>query len=540
MKIAKVQLSNGKIAKFEVPDEATQEDVMAAAKQYDVPESTQSEPAVKQRSLLDYAVDQSGNLARGTMMGIASIPDTPIIAQNLINQGIDFVTGRQSTPDPLLTSPLMKKYLDAVGVPNTPDSMMQKIGAGIGGGATAGMTGAVAGASGGLSAGVAENIGLGPVGQTLAGIGGGIIGGNMFSRATKPPLEAAPLMRDIEKRGLEESRSIGVLGSRLKKKAENEYSRNNQQFEVAKVSGRDAFVDEKDVKALENSFRKSASLETSAQSRADLLTTANNIRDKVNSGIVTVNDLQEIRRSAQKNKSYIGRDIRTSIDDTLATAGIIKGDPKSVELWDAALKGRKAWGDKYERPVEIASALEKGKTVEEVEAALLGSSLNISSAKGIAGTYDDVLKTATSDKMKDTYGFMMRQSIVNKMVKTAARNKDSEKIGGKLMANQIKNLRVDNSSLWNKFTVSEKGMLRKLEKDLRKAAEGGWIARTATTIGSFLNRKVGANIQAPQYLRPSGDVSIDALLEMTRNRPKDMNVKAGAIMGSLTQNQAGN
>lgn len=135
-------------------------------------------PTPAPQSNLNYianaAADASGNLARGGVQGLASIPDIPELAYNLTQKGLEKLTDtppRENFPYrlPMPVSSGANMLLNAMNYPNDmPD--VQRLGAGLTSGALSGPMGAVAGTTGAAGGVAAEHAGVGPMGQALASV----------------------------------------------------------------------------------------------------------------------------------------------------------------------------------------------------------------------------------------------------------------------------------------------------------------------------------------------------------------------------------
>jgi hypothetical protein len=250
----------------------------------------------------------------------------------------------------------------------------------------------------------------------------------------------------------------------------------------------------------------------------------------------SLNELQGIRRQLSAISNSGGREaaeaknLLNTFDDLIVNnSNKIIGDKGAAKVWDSAIKGRREYALKFEKPNEIAKALTDASN-EKIEQVFIGSggaSLN----KDMSKVYNNTLKLLPP-KDRGVAGFQMRQSVINRMIKNSLQSTDSEDgISAARLSNQIRNFRNDNPSMWAKFTDIERRELSALENSLRKTSQGDVVNKVYKAMGNIINRSLKTNIELPRTLKPKTVVSVEDLIEMTKVKPKKT-YAAGALLGS--------
>lgn len=362
-------------------------------------------------------------------------------------------------------------------------------------------------------------------GQKLIGAAANKIG-NLFGRATQ---NVDDILEDVVERGIEDTQAFegvrNILGDEAERLAARIHGKGGRigLFDYAKARGSGATVNKKVIAELKQDLTEQIADEIDD----DAITVLSNVRARLDQlpDEPTVNDLQAIRRAATKlsfrdqgSKGYAGGQIKRQIDDKLIDASennLIKGDDEAVKLWREAINARRDFGDKFETPKEIALSL-TDEPLEVIEAKFLGTGAINKRASKI---YDETLKAIPKDQQKQA-GFLLRQSVFNKMIKrAAARADDPDGIDSIFLANQIKNLRRDNKSLWNKFPESEKKLLNTLENNLRSETKNGVINNVAKSMFRFLSMATRSNLQLPSIVRPKKIVTIEDIIDLANAKP---------------------
>lgn len=162
---------DGAVYQVDGPEGSTEEQAMQQVMQ------EHNTPVAKDSSLLDKTEHLAGLGARHFYKGVAGLADAIPGAINLAQFIEEKVTGNPQEYLPMPISQLMDKYLEAIKVPQAQTSGEKLLGAavqGAAGGGIIGPVGAMSGAAGGMFAQEAENMGMGPGAQVVAGLVGGI------------------------------------------------------------------------------------------------------------------------------------------------------------------------------------------------------------------------------------------------------------------------------------------------------------------------------------------------------------------------------
>ena len=355
--------------------------------------------------------------------------------------------------------------------------------------------------------------------------------------------EIAKLFGDISERGLEGTAAFTKLRTGLQKEAVKQQKKTSTLFKQAVERGQNAFIPDIEINKLAADMASQALKEIDLDARALFNGASRSLKQLTKPGKPTgildvtgqpirrptfnnINEIESLRRSASKasrslegGKRFAGGTIARQLDDFLGKGELITGDKEAVTLWRKAIRNRRLFGQKFENPSTIAKAIKEG-TGESVEQAFIGSggaSLN----KELSNVYKDTLK-ALPDKEKSIGGFLLRQSIVNRWVKNAARATDQpDAISASRMSNQIKNFRTENQSMWKLFPEDERKTLMKLENDLRKVSKAGVLDIISSSFVKIARKfRIAGNIELPRTLKPKTIVTVDELLKLTKAKPK--------------------
>jgi len=166
MAIYKVQGPDGKIHKFEGPDGASPDEVIAAAqKQFS---------GLPENDVPDTLGRKAGIIGRAALSGLAALPALP---GDLLSAGLNTIAGKQVLKSP---SQDFQDTLTGYGMPN-PENQRERVASdlvsGFSGGIAGGPMMAASGVAGNMSAGGVRELGGGPALQIGAGIVGGMTPG---------------------------------------------------------------------------------------------------------------------------------------------------------------------------------------------------------------------------------------------------------------------------------------------------------------------------------------------------------------------------
>ena len=546
MPIARVRLSDGRIARLEVPEGTSEEDVIEFARKLEI--SSPSDNAAFQpkepRSAIDYLTGAvAPAIGHGAARGLAGYADIEPLATNLI-QAAKGVVGLEPKFQPMPATEAVDKYGD------WPEedgftSLLRDVSTGVVGGASAGPVGAVAGGAAGGLMNIGQQIGAGPGLQALLGIGGGLAGGKLAAGKMANKAMVPSILRDVESSGPAETRAIGTLAKTINQQAVKLKTAENAAYEAAKPRAPYAFVDVKEIKQFAKDLQKNSDLEQDLDAKALMKSTANDLLRTVNKNKrMSVADMLTMRKSLSGistsggNKGYAAGSMYRQIDDILESPGVISGDKEAVSLSMDAIKKAREYRTKFKDPVEIARAIEDGQTTEAIESALLGGSGTVGVAKNASRIYDDVLAAMPEGK-KQSAGAMMRMSVLNKMIKRSAI--DDETLAARGLARQIKDLRVKNNSMWRRFSEDERNTLKSMESGLNEAADPHVMQRMGRALYMLSRKYIGYSQEIPSILQPDKAVSIKQLLEMTKQKPSYLGeMSFGAAMGTRPEEQEKN
>lgn len=403
----------------------------------------------------------------------------------------------------------------------------------------------ISGAAGGGASGSTRELGGGPVAQMAAGALGA---GGAVAAVPKAvnPNRISPLLEDVSEKGIDNigaftkvRQLLGNEAAKLQEEISGKFV-NGQKvkpglFDVAKEKGKNLFIDKESVTQLSNTFKQQAAEEIDDDSVKLLQNVGTRLDALSKKNDLNLNDIERLRRSASQvsntpgSVGHTGKTITKQIDqwldDSLAS-NAVQGDKTAISTWKEAISKRREFGKKFENPKEIAAAIAEEPN-EVIEKMFLGFG-PVSSKREIARIYKNTLK-ALPDNQKNGAGFLLRQSIVNKMIKNASRTVDAEEgVSGMRLADQIKDLRKENQSIWNKYPDNEKRDLLRLEGELRKNSEGGPINK----IGEFLFKRLSyvtrSNLELPRTIKPKVIFTIKDLEDFTKIKPR-FKTKRGAI-----------
>lgn len=379
---------------------------------------------------------------------------------------------------------------------------------------------------------------VGMLGRLQSGAVGGALGaagGKAFNYAGKMMMKTgrrfSDLFTDIFEEGFDETQAFRQVKTLLGDEAEKAGRIVRKNYEKAKELGEDAFIPESKVSEFISDIANRAGKEIDDDARSALSNIVNRLDDLRQRGGVTVNEMQSIRRSASrasKRGLYAAGEAARDIDDFIIDA---LPDDNVGKVWKEAIKSRREFAQKFEDPAEIAYAL-TDEPLEAVEAKFFSrGTFNPKAAR----IYDDVVKAVPQDQAEKS-GFLMRQSIVNKMIKDAAgKVDDPDGVSGVFLANRISGLRKNNTDLWGKFKPDEQELLNNLEATLRKEAKGGFVNKTAEFLTKFLSRASGSNIELPRTIKPKTIYTLDDLMRLTKTKPTSITntAPAGAAASAL-------
>ena len=526
-------------------------------------------PSATTRPFADELVRQLGLTARAGIQGLTAIPaaiaNVPAALSNQL-LGTSFPEQQQN----------VARGLTQLGLPEPQtgtERVVQDIGqalVGTGGGvklaqqaaspiiqALAGPAGVEAGAAIGAAGlgGVAREAKAPLPVQLGLGIAGGLTGAKFSAISKKSSTAISGLFEDISERGIDDVQAFNTLRNQLGDEATDLQMQISGRFEdgkkvapglfdLAKERGKDAFLAKNVVDDFVVGLKEAAAEEIDDEATRILQNVIGRVEDLA-TGIngVKVNDFQTLRRAASKlstvggSKGFVGGSVARNIDSLLEdNIDNISGNQDAVRLWKQAISKRAEFGRKFERPKSIASAIGDD-TLERVEQNFIGSG-PISSKKDLANVYRDTLKAVPKKQQKQT-GFLLRQSMVNQMIKRAAKTTDVEDgVSASFMANQLRNLRRDNKSSWNLFPVEEQRILRQLEVELRKETKGGPINKIGKFLFKFLSRATRSNLELPRTIKVKNIVEVDDLIDMTRIKP--ISKKPRGLIGTAVGIQQSN
>ena len=574
MPIAKIQLPDGRIGKFKVPDGTTPEQVIEYAN--NLFQNQGSKQEFQQNNSLN--VGQQSNIqkkrsfstspeavkerrqelkrdiglgARAVLEGIT----TPVtLIPDLVALGLSAYSKKDIEP----LSNVVSDGLSALGLPEAKTASERVAGDIIkgvsGGGAISKViknskkvpkilkksisnpkVDAIAGGGAGLGAGVIGEMGGGVVPQLAAGIiGGGVAGSTALKRLPKIDHTNNNLLSDVAESGIDETQSFSKVRSAIAKEASKRKQKVDDLYKAAKDKGQKAFVEDDNIDILADELQKELVTTIDPEAKQVLLSSVKALED-IKGGNTSINNIEGIRKAATRigktggEKGYTGSLVARKIDGFLDKAKIT-GQEDATKTWKEAIQARREYASKFENPAKIAKAIDSDETLETIEQLFIGTG-SISGKTDIAKTYQYVLNAVPNKSQKEV-GFALRQSVLNRMIKTAAQASDTEGgISASRLSNLIRNLRRNNKSLWEKFKPEEKRILGKLEDDLRKFKEPDPIRKTFDAMLKFI-RNV-KNFELPRTLKKKTIVTIDDLLELSSTKPGS--IKASNIGVSTSE-----
>lgn len=335
--------------------------------------------------------------------------------------------------------------------------------------------------------------------------------------------ETSGLFKPLESVGIDiDSSAIGKLQASLQKEAKVQQDRISNLYAQAEERGRNATIPQQKLLDFADSIEKNARLAVDSDAKSLWNTAAQTIRENATADDIvnTVNDLQTLRRNASKasQKTFAGGELAQLLDEFLEQPNLIQGDTGAVKAWSDAISARREFGQKFEKPAKIAKAVGDG-TPETIEQVFIGSAGALD--KELANTYKSVVKALPADE-KRLGAFQLRQAIVNKWIKNAARATDEpDSISAARMANQIKTFRTENTSMWRAFPEAERKTLTNLEKKLQNVSKRGVLDLVGSAITAMARKsRVASNLEMPRTMKPKTIISIDELLNMARTPKK--------------------
>jgi len=401
------------------------------------------------------------------------------------------------------------------------------------------LLGSSVGSSG--ATGIAREAGFGPGVQSVVGVVGGFGGGATGQKfdAKAAIGSGSQLIKEIEQKGIEGAKSIDDVSAALKTEKINLEKQMQAAFGAAEEKGLKAFVDKKYLKSLISQISK-MSIET-ADDAAEFAfkKTTKRLVSLLKSDNITVNDIEKIRRSASDlfqsggGKAAAGYKMKTAIHEFLKdalAAGKITGDKTAISLWNRGIGLRSQITQKFETPSAIETAVGKD-AIEKIEKVFLGGSGPVRAEA--SQIYDDMISALPEDAAVMA-GEKFRQGIFNKIVRNAIRNTGGDDaISSQSMISQIKNLRIDNKSMWSKFTIEERKILSQLESNLRKESASGVIDTVGRYALRFINRMTFSRFYIPQPLKDAHSLTMKELIDLTKSSPPLIDPFETAAVGTI-------
>ena len=357
-------------------------------------------------------------------------------------------------------------------------------------------------------------------GAALGALGGKVfkMGGSALANVgakIKQQGRFSDLLADVVSEGVDETQAFKRMVYALGKESEKLGKQVSANYDEAKRLGEEFELDTSELAKYADEVAEKARKEVIPDSKQALINIAENIKALGKQDIVTVNDLQTIRSGASKASSkglYAAGEVAGEIDDFIMRQA---GDDPVGKAWKKAIDSRREFAQKFEDPSEIAYAL-TNEPLEAIESKFWSrGTFNPKSAR----IYDDVIK-ALPEAEQEPAGKLMRQSIVNKMIRNATDKVDAPgELSGEFLANRISGLRRNNQSLWNKFTPEEKDMLNTLESNIREESGAGLLNKVGGFLTRALNRSTGANLELPRTIKPKTVYSLEDVVRLTKVRP---------------------
>lgn len=341
-------------------------------------------------------------------------------------------------------------------------------------------------------------------------------------------------------KGVDDIHLFDELKARVGEKAARNLQETSNLYKQATKKGADTVMTGKSFNGLQVRIRELLPKFTGD----DNIAVINDALSRVRGSKMTVNDLETLRKAMVSSNAPASSAVKATIDDTMEkalSAGDIVGNKDSVRLWKAAIKSRRDYGMKFENPKYVAAyisdkATSLGRknitpesvvseiTPEALSAKLFGAG-SITTARNGAQAYDQVVNTLGKDAEP-----ILKQAIVGKMLRYAGRDIPSDSIDDAVhkvwfqrVSNEIKNLRTQNKSLWNKFSSSEKEVLRKIEVNAYKTTQGGIINKLGNTLmsvasGGARGLGLGNDIRLPSTLSPKKIGTIGDIIRMSQEK----------------------
>lgn len=363
------------------------------------------------------------------------------------------------------------------------------------------------------------------------------------------PGQISPLLQDISERGIDETGAFKQLREQLGNEAANLQEKISGKFEdgkkvapglfdIAKERGNDAYINSSAINTLSQTIKQQAGNEVGS----DVVSLLNNTASKLDGmleqtpslnsqGIigkpqVSLNDMETLRRSLSgisKERTAAGNVAGQVVKkiDTILTPDNIMGDKDAVNIWKEAISKRREFAQKFEEPQELALSI-TNEPNEVIEKKFLGSG-PLSSKSNLGLVYDNTLK-ALPPEQRPGASFLLKQAMVNRMIRNSGLVSDSEEgVSAARLANQIRNLRRENQTIWNKFNPQEKDDLRRLEDKLRTSSQGGVVNKVGGFLVKMLSKATRSSLELPRTIKPKTIFTVDDIAKMTATKPKFRN-----------------
>jgi len=295
-------------------------------------------------------------------------------------------------------------------------------------------------------------------------------------------------------------------------------------YKLAEEAGRDAYLTIKPSWELSNSLRREAKDIVDDEGRKILLNTAARVEEIAKGGKANVNELAALRKGLQGGKYAEGK-AKSLIDKALDKAideGNMLGNPQAGVLWkQATQKARdyyRTFDDANVNPTIKGIVTGKIETTEDLASKLFGAG-NVGSARKAGQRYDEVVRVLGNEFEPE-----LKKAIVAKMFKfktkpSGVAGKDGVWLQG--IADEVNRLRVQNKTLWDKFTPDEQDALTLMANSASRAAEGGVLNKAIDKVlglasGAFRYGGLRTDLRLPSTLQPQQIVDPKDLVGMSR------------------------
>lgn len=392
----------------------------------------------------------------------------------------------------------------------------------------------------GIGAGIGGTVGLG---TELVGKLGRTIAGSF--KKVKP--KASELIPDVKNVGdiLDDVNKVGGVSNILSKQAEESQGIVSNLYNKAEISGKNAFLQNPVTTSLVRQLDEMAETTVNPDSKALLDNAITALRNKNNIGL---NEIVRLRNSVSDSfkagggTRYTAGNIVRAIDDNLDEAsrvGMISGDQSAVRQFNEAISASKEHFSKFAPTNKdgkltlagkaIVKAIDDEMTPEEVANAFFGGS-GVGNARHAAKTYDAVLR-AVPTEMRDEVGRDLKRAIVSRMFRLASSAADNTEVAVSKLGNEIKRLRINNKSLFNKFSDAEKAQLQNLEVNINEMSKGGVINDVLNSIDLFAARNRFLRIPLPSIFRGVQDIPAEQAAGLITATPRQVGqaTTAGAV-----------